>query len=106
MNPTNKAPAKHRHLIIMLLLALLMILTVAAIVTTSVIILNRTTREHRTQIIENTAKLAATRIDGDKVNGWLQNGKDEAYEETADVLESIMHNTPFLQFLYVFFVFS
>ena len=102
MNPTNTAPAKHRHLIIMLLLALLMILTVAAIVTTSVIILNRTTREHRTQIIENTAKLAATRIDGDKVNGWLQNGKDEAYKETADVLESIMHNTPFLQFLYVY----
>lgn len=35
----------------MLLLGLLLLLTVAAAVLTSVIILNRTTRDHRTQII-------------------------------------------------------
>ncbi|MBR4767737.1 MAG: HD-GYP domain-containing protein [Lachnospiraceae bacterium] len=86
----------------MMLLALLMLLTVGAIVATSVIILNRTTREHRTEIIENTAKLAATQIDGDKVNGWLQNGTDEDHEATAGILESILRNTPFLQYLYVY----
>lgn len=96
------AHVKNRHLLLMLLLALLILLTVAAVVTTSVVILNRTTREHRTQIIENTAKLAATRIDGDLVNGWMENGADEAYESTADVLESILRNTPFLQYLYVY----
>ncbi|MBQ3791855.1 MAG: HD-GYP domain-containing protein [Clostridia bacterium] len=95
-------PHGHRHLLMMLLLALLMLLTVAAIVVTSVLILDRTTREHRTQIIENTARLAASRIDGDKVNLWMQNGQDEAYETTSDVLESILRNTPYLQFLYVY----
>ena len=79
-----------------------LLLTVAAVVMTSVYILNNTTREHRTQIIENTAKLAAARIDGDKVDDWMINGKDEDYEATAEVLESILHNTPFLQYLYVY----
>ena len=98
----DKTPLKHRHLLLMILLALLMLLTVGAIVLTSIIILNRTTREHRTQIIENTAKLATTYIDGDKVDGWLENGQDEDYLATAKRLESILRNTPFLQYLYVY----
>ena len=96
------APVKNRHLLLMILLALLNLFTVAGIVTTSVIILNRATREHRTEIIEHTAKLATTFIDGDKVNGWLEHGRDEEYDATADSLESILHNTPFLQYLYVY----
>ena len=102
MKSKKTAPAKNRHLMLMLLLVLLLLLTVAAVVMTSVYILNNTTREHRTQIIENTAKLAAARIDGDKVDDWMINGKDEDYEATAEVLESILHNTPFLQYLYVY----
>ena len=102
MKPKKNAPASHRHLLLMLLLALLMLLTVASVVMTSVFILDSTTREHRTQIIEHTAQLAATQIDGDKVEGWMKNGKDKDYESTADVLESILHNTPFLQYLYVY----
>ena len=102
MESKMTAPAKNRHLKLMILLVLLMLLTVVAVVMTSVYILNNTTREHRTQIIENTAKLAAARIDGDKVEGWMTNGKDEDYKATAEVLESILHNTPFLQYLYVY----
>ncbi len=102
MKPKEGAHVRNRHLLLMLLLGLLMLLTVAAVVVTSVVILNQTTREHRTKIIENTARLAATRIDGDKVNVWMANGRDEDYEATADVLESILHNTPFLQYLYVY----
>ena len=98
----NTPTIKNRHLLLMILLALLMLFTVAAIVTTSIIILNRTTREHRTQIIEHTAKLASTYIDGDKVEGWLENGADEDYTSTAKTLESILKNTPYLQYLYVY----
>ncbi len=78
----------------MIMLGLVMIITVAAVVTVSVIILNRTTKEHRTSIIEHTAQLAATRIDGDKVDGWFENGKDEEYEATKEILDAILHNTP------------
>ncbi len=102
MNAKKTPPGRHRHLVLMLLLVLLLLLTVAAVVVTSVIILVRTTREHRTQIIENTARLAATCIDGSKVEGWMENGKDEDYEATAEALENILHNTPFLQYLYVY----
>lgn len=93
---------KNRHLLLMLLLALLMFLTVGAIVIASVLVINRTTREHRTNIIEHTAQLATTYIDGDKVEGWLEYGSDEDYEATANRLESILRNTPYLQYLYVY----
>ena len=96
------APMKNRHLLLMILLALLMLLTVAAVVVTSVVILNRTTREHREQIIVNTARMAAARIDGDRVDGWLDGGQDDAYFATAQELENILHNTPYLQYLYVY----
>ena len=102
MKNKSAVPAKHRHLIMMLLLALLLLLTVSAVVGTSVLILNRTTREHRTQIIENTARLAASQIDGNKVEDWMKNGKNDAYEATSDMLENILRNTPFLQYLYVY----
>ena len=98
----EKKPGKHTHLVLMFSLALLMLLTVAAIVTGSVLIINRTTREHRTQIIEHTAQLAVTYIDGDKVDGWLENGKDDSYESTASTLHSVLENTTYLQYLYVY----
>ena len=98
----NITPNKNLHFRLMILLALLMLFTVAAIVTTSVVILNRTTREHRTEIIEHTAKLATTCIDGDKVDEWLKNGIDDDYKSTAKSLESILRNTPYLQYLYVY----
>ena len=96
------APLKNRHLLLMILLAFLMLLTVTAVVVTSAVILERTTREHREQIIVNTARMAAARIDGDKVDGWLADGKDAVYSATAEELENILHNTPYLQYLYVY----
>ena len=100
---SNRTPfKKNRHLILMILLALLMLLTVTAVVVTSVLILDRTTREHREQIIVNTARMAAARIDGDKVDGWLVDGQNSAYQTTAEELENILHNTPYLQYLYVY----
>ena len=101
-NKPKHAPVKNRHLLLMLLLALLMLLTVAAVVVTSVVILERTTREHREQIIVNTARLAAARIDGDRVDGWLSDGQDDDYFATAEELENVLHNTPYLQYLYVY----
>ena len=93
---------KNRHLLFMILLALLMLFTVGAIVTASVVIINRTTREHRAHIIENTAKLAVTCIDGDKVDYWMENGKDADYDATEKALSNIHKNTPYLQYLYVY----
>ena len=101
-NKPKHAPIKNRHLLLMLLLALLMLTTVAAVVVTSVVILDRTTREHREQIIINTARLAAGRIDGNKVDTWLAEGQDDDYFTTSAELENILHNTPYLQYLYVY----
>ena len=52
---TKEKSGKHRYLVLMFSLASLMLLTVGSIVTASIFIINRTTREHRTQIIEHIA---------------------------------------------------
>ena len=99
---TAAIPKTNRHRRLMVALAALVIIAVAAVVATSVIIFNRTTREHRVQTIVSTARLAAAQINGDKVDGWLANGRDADYAATAKVLEDVLHNTPHLQYLYVY----
>ncbi|MCR4615263.1 MAG: HD-GYP domain-containing protein [Clostridiales bacterium] len=86
----------------MILFALLVIVTVVLIVVTSMVIFNRTTRNYREQIIINTSRLAAEQIDGNKIDGWLANGADDEYIKTGRVLNSILNNTPYLQYLYVY----
>lgn len=103
MNKKNtNAPVKNRHRLLMLVLALLVMITVTAVVVTSIVIFNRTTRNYREQIITDVSKLAAEQIDGDLVNGWLNAGADENYMETGRLLDSILENTPYLQYLYVY----
>ena len=86
----------------MIALPLLILITISAVVYTNVIIFNKSTRDNREEIIINVSKLASEQIDGNKINGWLENGPDENYENTEKVLSSILHNTPYLQFLYVY----
>ncbi|MCR5835110.1 MAG: HD-GYP domain-containing protein [Lachnospiraceae bacterium] len=93
---------KKRHDRLMLFLALLMMLTVGAVVYTGVSIFNNTTRSYREKIIVNASKLAVTQVDGDSIDKWLNDGPDEQYADTARVLESILDNTPYLQYLYVY----
>ena len=99
---STNAHVKNRHRLLMLVLALLVMLTVTAVVVTSIVIFNRTTRSYREQIITDVSKLAAEQIDGDLVNGWLNAGADENYMETGRLLDSILENTPYLQYLYVY----
>ena len=77
------AKMNHRHRRLLLILTLLVMLTVVAVVLSGIFIFNRTTRDYREQILQSTSKLAAEQIDGDKVNGWFENGLDDAYESTA-----------------------
>lgn len=86
----------------MIILALLVMVTVTAVVVTSVMIFNRTTRNYREQIIIDVSKLAAEQIDGDRIDDWLTDGADEEYMETGRLLDSILENTPYLQYLYVY----
>lgn len=86
----------------MITLVLLVLLTIAAVVLSGVLIFNRTTRDYRETIMINASKLAAEHIDGDKIDVWLEQGADEDYFSTARILDSILENTPYLQYLYVY----
>lgn len=98
----QKTPAKNRHGFLMILLGLLILVTIVAVVTTSIVIFNRNVRSYREEIIIGVSKLASEYIDGDKIDGWLQNGADEDYTQTGLVLNEILENTPHLQYLYVY----
>ena len=81
---------------------LAVLLTVTAVVVAGVSIFNNTTRDYREKIIENSSKLAAEQVDGDKIDEWLENGVDQDYKDTESILSSILNNTPYLQYLYVY----
>jgi len=93
---------KNRHRKLLVILTLIVMVTVVAVVSSGIFIFNRTTRDYRERILLNTSKLAAEQINGDKVNSWFEKGVDEDYEKTAEILQSIIDNTPYIQYLYVY----
>lgn len=46
--------------------------------------------------------MAAKEIDADRINGWLENGKDEEYEIQSSMLKNVLENTPHLKYLYIY----
>ena len=103
LNPQKKKQnAKARHFEMIALLVMLLVVAFAASIIVSVSLFSRTTREYREEIITKAAKLAAEQIDGDRISQWLDTGADAAYIETANLLQSICTNTPYLQYLYVY----
>lgn len=95
----TRSSHQKKLLIIWVLLAIIM---ATAITATSISILSRQVRMDRTQSVTGAAKLAARFIDADRVNQWLLQGKDEAYEIQEQKLRDILENTPYLKYLYVY----
>ncbi len=96
------ASRQFRHLGMIVLSVLVLIIAFTANIIVSAGLFSRTTRKYREEIITKTAKLAAEQIDGDKINQWLESGADDAYDNTAGLLQSICTNTPYIQYIYVY----
>ena len=97
LNPRKKQRnPRIRHFGMVALLIVLLIVAFAASIIVSVTLFSRTTREYREEIITKATKLAAGQIDGDRINQWLESGTDEAYIETANLLQSICTYTPYV----------
>ena len=88
-----------RLIVVWVLLAVIM---ASAITITSVSVLSSQIKKDREQAVIGAANLATKAIDGDKINGWLENGKDAEYEETFEKLKNILQNTPNLKYLYIY----
>ena len=86
---------KKRNIILAVIMMLAVLLTVTAVVVAGVSIFNNTTRDYREKIIENSSKLAAEQVDGDKIDEWLENGEDQDYKEyygdNDSTLEGVEH---------------
>lgn len=80
----------------------LTVIMAAAITITSVSILTSQVRKSRDQAVTGAAKLAAKEVDADRVDDWLENGGDEAYDANRLRLQNILENTPHLKYLYVY----
>ena len=96
---TNRDMRHKRLLVVWVLLAVIM---AAAITITSISILTSQIRANRDQSVTGAARLAAKELDGDKINTWLADGKDEEYEIQFEMLKDVMENTPHLKYLYVY----
>ena len=88
-----------RLLIAWVILAVVMAVSITI---TSVSIITSQVRTDRDQAVTGAAKLAARTVNGDLVNDWLKNGKDEEYNLEFDTLKDIAENTPHLKYLYIY----
>ena len=91
-----------RHKKLLIVWALLAIVMASAITITSVSILTTQIRKDRDRTVTGAAKLAATEINADLIDGWLENGEDADYDATYNMLKDILENTPNLKYLYVY----
>ncbi|MCR5388968.1 MAG: HD domain-containing protein [Lachnospiraceae bacterium] len=59
-------------------------------------------RKERIEIAQNCARLAAEMVDGDKINEYIEDGKDaEGYRATESMLRLIRDNSYGVEYLYV-----
>ena len=97
-----KEKSGSRHVWMLLITVILLIVAFASSIIASTTFFKRTTRSYREEIIIKTSKLVAEQINGDNVNQWLDSGVDEEYKKTADLIQSICNNTPYVQYIYVY----
>ena len=97
-----KEKSGSRHVWMLLITVILLIVAFTSSIVASTTFFKRTTRSYREEIIIKTSKLVAEQIDGDKVNQWLDSGVDDDYMKTADLIQSICNNTPYVQYIYVY----
>ncbi len=94
--------AEKRFRLLWIALGLLMLVLVASVIIICVLNFKSALKESRQQSVTAAAKLAVKQIDGDKIDGWLENGVDDDYKLTAERLNDILNNTSYLEYLYVY----
>ncbi len=86
-----------------LLVLIFSLFTVAMVGTVvSVRVYHKTILNEHTILAKGTASLAAEVLDGDRIDGWLENGGGEAYVETEKLLEKILASSPEISYIYVY----
>lgn len=99
MKEQTRDKRNRKLLIIWVILAIVM---AAAITATSVSIVIKQVKTDRDKSAIAAAKLAVKQIDADKINGWLENGKDEDYDKTHEMLIDVFESSSNLDYLYVY----
>ena len=95
----DRVGRRRKLLFVWVLLAIIM---AGAITITSISILTSQVKNDRDLAVAGAAKLAAKELNAEKINDWLENGKDTEYEIQNDMLKNILENTPHLKYLYVY----
>lgn len=100
MNKQMDRDIRYKKLLI--IWAILAIIMAAAITVTSVSIVTSQVKSDRDKAATGAAMLATKRINADKINDWLQNGRDEEYSQTFNMLTDVLSSTSDLDYLYVY----
>ncbi len=87
---------------IIVLLSFAMVMLTIIMATISINLQFENTRKEYTINALNAAKFAASEVDADMINEYLENGRQTpGYEETLDILEKIRSNSNGVEYLYV-----
>ena len=91
-----------RHRKLLAVWVILAVIMAGAITITSISVLTSQIRTDRDQAVTGAAKLVAQEIDADRIDVWLENGKDADYDAQSGMLKNILENTPHLKYLYIY----
>ena len=83
-----------RYVLLVLALILMLLLLVMTIVGTNLSFFRKYLQESKKNTIEGAAEYAASLIKGDKIDDWLENGRNDDYWNTYDNLYRYFKSTP------------
>ena len=92
---------KTRFRILMTVLSLLVLALVVVVAYVSTVNYTRAILKDRSDSVAGTAELAARQINGDKISYWLENGTDEEYDQTVELIRHILDTTPYVRYISV-----
>ena len=90
-----------RFIRVLLVFILLAVIAVGGGLFASITMFKKYAMSYREDTLRKAARLAASEVNPDKIDYWLENGADGEFFMTKTELQHILDNTPFLQYLYV-----
>ena len=96
-----KTSNRVRYHLLLTSLALLVLILMIVAIWVGTVNYTRAITNDRARVVAGAASLAASQLNGDELERWLTDGADEDYYHTKALLQRILNNEPYVDYLYV-----
>ena len=96
-----KTSNRVRYHLLLTSLALLVLILMIVAIWVGTVNYTRAITNDRARVVAGAASLAASQLNGDELERWLTDGADEDYYHTKALLQRILNNEPYVDYMYV-----